>query len=219
MAWTLANFLGVLVVAPFNRRAASRWFGGAWGRGLLRAVPVRVRIHGRDNIDPDKPYVVVINHLSLIDIPLLYGWLPLDLTWIMKKEVAKIPVIATGAALLGHVLIDRSDHQQAVRTLLRLEEALRPGTSLLFFAEGTRSRSGRLQPFKMGAFHMAHDLSLSILPVTIIGTGRVLSADTMQLHPGEVDLVIHPAIGRADVEASTPEALRDRCRAIIAGAL
>lgn len=217
--WTFLNFLGVALVAPFSPRIASRVFGGQWGRGLLRAVPCRLTVTGRENIDPGASYVVVANHLSLMDIPLLYGWLPLDLKWVMKKEVRRIPLIGPGTAMLGHVFLDRSNREAAIGELRRLEHNLQPGTSILFFPEGTRSRSGQMQAFKLGAFHMARDLRLPILPLTIRGSDRVLTPDGMDLHPGSAELVIHPAISREEVAALEPEALCDRAREIVASAL
>ena len=217
--WTLVNFCGVVLVAPFSPRAASRWFGGTWGRGLLLAVPARVRTSGAPNIDPSRSYIIVANHLSLIDIPVLYGWLPLDLKWIMKKEVRKIPLIGSGTAMLGHVFLDRGNHDAAVRTLKQLKEDMQPGTSILFFAEGTRSRDGMLHAFKLGAFHMARDLEMPILPITIRGTNEILTPDTTELHPGTAELIVHPAIDPGEVRSSSPEALRDHTRGIIASAL
>jgi 1-acyl-sn-glycerol-3-phosphate acyltransferase len=219
LLWTLLNFCGVLVVAPFSPRAASRWFGGAWGRGLLWAVPTRPDISGLENIEPGACYVVVSNHLSLIDIPLLYGWLPLDLKWIMKKEVRRIPLIGSATARLGHIFLDRGNHKVALLELARLKEELQPGTSILFFPEGTRSRSGHLQAFKMGAFHMARDLGAPLLPVTLRGTNGILTPDGMDLHLGRARLIIHPAITSETVSASSPESLRDLARATIASAL
>lgn len=217
--WTLLNFLGVIVVAPFSPRVASRVFAGAWGRGLVRAVPCRLSISGIENIALGTPYVIVVNHLSLMDIPILYGWLPLDLKWVMKKEVRNIPLIGSGTAMLGHIFLDRSDHDAALRQLQQLKEHLQPGTSILFFPEGTRSRSGQLQAFKLGAFHMAADLQLPILPITVRGSDRILTPDGMNLHPGSAEVVIHPPISGEEVAASGPERLRDRAREIIAGAL
>lgn len=217
--WTLLSFLGVVVVAPFSPRVASRWFGGMWGRGLLRAVPARLLISGKENVDPGTPYIIVANHLSLLDIPTLYGWLPLDLKWVMKKEVRKIPLIGSGTAMLGHVFLDRGNHEEAIMELQQLKENLQPGTSILFFPEGTRSRSGALQAFKMGAFHMAQDLEVPILPVTIIGTDKILTPDGMNLHPGTARLIIHPAISAEIVRSSTPEVLRDLSREVVASVL
>ena len=159
------------------------------------------------------------NHLSLMDIPILYGWLPLDLKWVMKKEVRKIPLIGSGTAMLGHIFLDRSNHDAALRELQHLEKILKPGDSILFFPEGTRSRSGTLQAFKMGAFHMAGDLQVPILPVTIRGSDKILTPDGMDLHPGGAELIIHPAISREEVTSCDPEALRDRAREVIASAL
>ena len=84
-----------------------------------------------------------------MDIPILYGWLPLDLKWIMKKEVRRIPVIGIGTAMLGHIFLDRSDRKVAVQQLREVKEHLLPGTSILFFPVGTRSRDGKLQAFKL----------------------------------------------------------------------
>ncbi|MDX1733790.1 MAG: lysophospholipid acyltransferase family protein, partial [Halioglobus sp.] len=198
---------------------ASRLFGGAWGRGLVRAVPCRLRITGLEHIDPGTPYILVANHLSLMDIPILYGWLPLDLKWVMKTEVRRSPLIGSGTAMMGHIFVDRADHDAAIHELHVLEDNLQPGMSILVFPEGTRSRSGRLQAFKMGAFHMAVELQVPILPITIRGTNAILTPDTMDLNPGRAELIVHPPISRADVVASSPEALRDRAREIISSAL
>jgi 1-acyl-sn-glycerol-3-phosphate acyltransferase len=217
--WTLLNFLGVVVVAPFSPRKASRWFGGLWGRGLVRAIPARLHITGLDHLDPAKSYILVANHLSLMDIPILYGWLPLDLKWIMKKEVRNIPVIGIGTAMLGHIFLDRSNHDAAIRELQQLKAHLQPGTSILFFPEGTRSRDGRLHAFKMGAFHLARDLDIPLLPISIRGTDALLTPDGMDLHPGTAEMSIHPAIPVEEVRASSGEQLRDRARNIIASKL
>lgn len=219
LLWTLVNFLGVVLVAPFSQQRASRWFGGMWGRGLLRAVPARLRIVGERDFDRRQPYIVVSNHLSLMDIPILYGWLDLDLKWVMKKELRKVPMIGGGCAMLGHIFLDRGNHQAAVEELQQVKDRLLPGTSILFFPEGTRSRSGELQAFKLGAFRMARDIDLPILPITLKGADRILPPDNIQLRPGTATMIIHPPIPVAEVRANEPEALRDRARAIIAAGL
>lgn len=219
LLWTLVNFLGVVLVAPFSQQRASRWFGGMWGRGLLRAVPARLRIVGERDFDRRQPYIVVSNHLSLMDIPILYGWLDLDLKWVMKKELRKVPMIGGGCAMLGHIFLDRGNHQAAVEELQQVKDRLLPGTSILFFPEGTRSRSGELQAFKLGAFRMARDIDLPILPITLKGADRILPPDNIQLRPGTATMIIHPPIPVEEVRANEPEALRDRARAIIAAGL
>jgi 1-acyl-sn-glycerol-3-phosphate acyltransferase len=217
--WTVANFLGVVAVAPFSARLASRWFGGMWGRGLLRAIPGSLQVRAAPAFDPKQSYVIASNHLSLIDIPVLYGWLDLDLKWVMKKEVRNIPVIGIGCALLGHIFIDRANREAAIETLRAFRSNLAPGTSVLFFPEGTRSRDGELHTFKLGAFHMARDLALPILPVTIRGTEAILPPDGIELRPGKAEMIIHPPIGEAQVRSMSAEALRDMTRGIIAAPL
>ena len=219
LLWTLVNFLGVVLVAPFSQQRASRWFGGTWGRGLLRAVPARLHIVGERDFDRRQPYIVVSNHLSLMDIPILYGWLDLDLKWVMKKELRKVPMIGGGCAMLGHIFLDRGNHQAAVEELQQVKDRLLPGTSILFFPEGTRSRSGELQAFKMGAFRMAKDIDLPVLPITIMGAERILPPDNIKLRPGTATMIIHPPIPIEEVRATEPEELRDRARAIIAAVL
>lgn len=219
LLWTSINFLGVLVVAPFSQQKASRWFGGMWGRGLLRMVPAKLLISGGRDLDRRQPYIVVSNHMSLIDILILYGWLDLDLKWVIKKEVRKLPLIGSGCALLGHIFLDRCDTQASIEELQRVKGSLVPGTSILFFPEGTRSHDGKLQQFKMGAFHMAQDLDLPILPITITGANAILPPHNINLRPGSVQMNIHPAISIDEVRSATSEQLRDHAREVIGAGL
>lgn len=149
---TFVNFLGVLVVAPFSPRRASRWFAGMWARTLLRMVPAKLETIGGDTLDQSCSYIIVANHRSLFDIPVLYGWLKLDLKWVMKKELRKVPLIGSGCALMGHIFLDRSNRQASIKQLEQVKEDLAPGTSILFFPEDSRSRDDKMKPFKSGAF-------------------------------------------------------------------
>ncbi len=216
---TLVNFLGVVVVAPFSPRLASRWFAGMWARGLMYLVPAKLTVYGEENLPLHPSYIVVANHLSLMDIPILYGWLDLDLKWVMKKELRKVPLIGGGCALLGHIFIDRSNRAVALRQLEDVKQELEPGISILFFPEGSRSRDGTLKRFKNGAFVMAKDLDLPILPITLTNADSILPPDGMDLRPGSAQMIIHPPIGIEEVRDSSSEQLRDRARAIIASRL
>lgn len=216
---TLLNFLGVVFVAPFSPRLASRWFAGMWARGLMYLVPAKLTVYGEENLPLHPSYIVVSNHLSLMDIPILYGWLDLDLKWVMKKELRKVPLIGGGCALLGHIFIDRSNRAEALRQLEDVKRELEPGISILFFPEGSRSRDGTLKRFKNGAFLMAKDLDLPILPITLTNADTILPPDGMDLRPGSAQMIIHPPIGVEQVRDSSSEQLRDRARAIIASRL
>jgi 1-acyl-sn-glycerol-3-phosphate acyltransferase len=185
----------------------------------MYATPAQVRVHGLEHLQEGQSYVVVANHLSQFDILALYGWLDLDLKWVMKKELRKVPVLGAACAAMGHVFIDRKDTEQAVNTLKEARARLHDGTSVLFFPEGTRSPDGRMSPFKKGAFMMAKDIELPILPLTLIGTEKVLPNGGFDLLPGTIDLVIHAPISAQDVKSASAMALRLESQNRIASAL
>jgi 1-acyl-sn-glycerol-3-phosphate acyltransferase len=185
----------VLLLLPFGSPGfVSRLCGGGWARFNAFMTPMRVRVRGREHLDPAQSYVIVCNHQSHYDVFVLYGWLGVDFKWVMKAELRRVPVLGATCARLGHVYIDRSNRAEALATLEAAKDRIRGGTSVLFFPEGTRSRSGELGEFKKGAFRMALDLGLPILPMTIRGTRDVLPAKGTDLRPGSATLTIHPPI-------------------------
>jgi 1-acyl-sn-glycerol-3-phosphate acyltransferase len=190
-----------------------------WARILALMAPMSVRVEGRDNIDPHQSYVVASNHQSQFDILVLYGWLGIDFRWVMKQELRSVPGIGMACYRLDHIFIDRSNHAAAMATLDDAKKKIVDGTSVMFFPEGTRSRDGKLKRFKKGAVRMAVDLGLPILPLTVTGTRDVLPADTSDLLPGKVRLIIHPPVS---VDGKTVEDcpnLSNQVREIIASAL
>ena len=212
---SLAVFLS-LVVSP---RTASRLSAIPWARILATAAPMKVRIEGRENVDPQQSYVLVSNHQSQFDIFLLYGWLGIDFKWVMKRELRTVPGIGTACDRLGHIFIDRSNHAAAMATLEEAKTKIVNGTSVMFFPEGTRSRDGKLMQFKKGAFRMAVDLGLPILPLTVTGTRDVLPAGTSDLLPGSARMIIHPPIPVEGLTAADCSRLSDQVREVIASAL
>lgn len=135
-----------LLMAPFfSPRRVGFATAVPWARVGLATSWVTVHIHGREHVDPTQSYVVVANHLSLFDIWVLYGWLNMDLRWVAKKEVRYIPIIGICCVALGHVFVDRSNHSKAMASLQQARDRITNGTSILFFPEGTRSRTGELE--------------------------------------------------------------------------
>ncbi|MBF5057165.1 1-acyl-sn-glycerol-3-phosphate acyltransferase [Alcanivorax sp. 521-1] len=218
LAATLLFGLLCFLLMPFlGPRRVARLTAVPWSRLGLMLSGVQVRLHGTEHLDPKQSYVIVANHLSQYDIWVLYGHLDKDFRWVMKHELRKVPVIGFSCALLGHIFIDRRDSRAAMASLETAKARLVDGTSILFFPEGTRSRDGELRPFKKGAFRMAQDLGLPLLPVTLTGTREVLPPDTLRLHPGPVALTVHaPVTVDGDDEAALEAAL-GRCRSAIAG--
>jgi 1-acyl-sn-glycerol-3-phosphate acyltransferase len=211
----IAVFL-CLFVKP---RFVSAITGVPWARLNAMMTPMRLTVRGRENVDPRQSYVVVSNHQSHYDIFVLYGYLGIDFRWIMKQELRKVPAIGVSCDMLGHIFIDRSNHVAAMATIEAAKERITGGTSVLFFPEGTRSRTGNLRVFKKGAFHFARDLGLPILPVTIVGTRDVLPADGIDLKPGRAELIIHPPVDLEGDSRQEIAALMGRVRDTIAAPL
>lgn len=202
----LTTVFGVCIVVTsfFCPPRFTNRFGALWGFLCAKLVPMSVAVEGRQHIDEHQSYVVVANHLSHLDIFALYGWLGIDFRWVVKMELRKVPVLGVAGEKMGHVYIDRSNTNRALQSINAAAEKIRNGTSILFFPEGTRSMSGELQDFKKGAFRMAADLNLPILPISIIGTHEILPPKTRDLFPGKARIVIHPPIAiypGQDIEA------------------
>jgi len=168
--------------------------GILWARFNAFITPMLVTVSGEENSDPKQSYIIVANHQSLFDIFLIYGWLPNDFRWIMKKELRKAPVLGYYCYKAGHVFIDRSNPAIAIKSINSAKSRIKDGTSILFFPEGTRSDTGELIDFKKGAFKFALDLGLPILPVSIKGTRDILPNNTTGLFPGKAKLIINKPI-------------------------
>jgi 1-acyl-sn-glycerol-3-phosphate acyltransferase len=183
-----------VLVSSFNQRLASLLAGVVWARLNSFLTPIFVRVKGRENIHKGQSYVIIANHQSFYDIFVLYGWLGIDFKWVMKKEVRKMPGVGFGSEALGHIFIDRSSTKAALETIDKAKDKIKGGTSMVFFPEGTRSRTGELLPFKKGAYRFAFDLDLPILPVTISGTRRIMPPGTLDVRPGRAEIYIHPPV-------------------------
>ena len=189
------GIIAVLVSTLINQRIGSFWGGVVWSRFNAYLTPVIVKVKGRENITKGQSYIIAPNHQSMYDIFVLYGWLGLDIKWIMKKELRKIPGVGFGSAKVGHIFLDRSNQRAAIESLNEAKKKLVNGTSVVIFPEGTRSKSGKLLPFKRGAFKLAIDLGLPIIPVTIVGTRRIMPAQNpLRLLPGKAEIQIHAPI-------------------------
>ena len=197
----------------------ARFFARSWARINSWLTPMWVKVEGRYHIDPAQSYVIVCNHQSQYDIFVLYGWLDIDFKWVMKQELRNIPVIGIACDKLGHIYVDRSNREAALKSIEAAKSRITGGTSVLFFPEGTRSRDGRLRAFKKGAFHFALDLQLPLLPITINGTRQILPSDTLDLFPGRATMTIHAPIHADSYGQGNIDALADVVRQRIASGL
>lgn len=205
----LSTLILFIIIFIFLMVASERFvqFGGViWARFNSFITPMFVKVRGKENIVPGRSYVVVGNHQSQYDIFVVYGWLPIDFRWVMKIELRKVPIIGYYCHKAGHIYIDRSNSAAAVATINAAKAKICGGTSVFFFPEGTRSKTGQLLEFKKGAFKFAIDTALPILPVTIKGTRDILPANSIALFPGTAELIIHPQI---DVTGYTDDTITE----------
>jgi 1-acyl-sn-glycerol-3-phosphate acyltransferase len=215
----LFSLLTVIAAAVVNPQFASRVFAATWARVLGYLTPIRVDVEGARNARQEKSYIVVSNHQSMYDILVLYGWLRLDMKWVMKNELRNIPGIGIGCEKAGHIFVERSKPKLAAQVINEAVHRLGRGVGVLFFPEGTRSLDGRLLPFKKGAFYVAVAEGIPILPVTVTGTRDILPAKTLALYPGRARLVIHPEIDTTGCSLDQLGEVMEEARQVIQSAL
>ena len=202
-----------------NQRTGSYIGGVIWSRINAWFTPIIIKVKGRNNIQKNTSYVVIANHQSQYDIFIMYGWLGIDLKWIMKKELKKIPGIGFGSQKVGHIFLDRSNSRVAMESLNEAKKKLVNGNSVIIFPEGTRTKTGQMGTFKRGAFKLAKDLELPILPITIIGSKNILPTGTFDLFPGKAEMIIHEPFSSEEVEKRSLKELMESSKEIINSAL
>jgi len=180
-----------LVLWPFDRtgelqHACARW----WCRAVALTIGARIRVHGIEHVQPGRGYVYMANHSSLIDTPALFAYLPYQFKIMAKRGLFYVPFLGWHLWSSGNFPVDRGDARRTAKSLRRVIEAVRLGTSLAVFPEGTRTPDGRLQEFKPGAFKIAQRAGVPIVPVTIRGTFALLPKTTLAPRPGRVDVFI-----------------------------
>jgi 1-acyl-sn-glycerol-3-phosphate acyltransferase len=208
-----------ILVSLFDRSGnLGHRFGGMWGRSILFAGRVRVAVKGLSRIDPFRSYIYMPNHQSNFDIPVLLGHLPVQFRWLAKAELFKIPIFGYAMKKAGYISIDRSKGRSAVKSLARAADAIRNGTSVVIFPEGTRSQDGRIMPFKQGGFIIGVDSGVPIVPVIIRGTREIMPKDRISIKSGEVTLEIKEPVESSGYTRKTRDVLMQKVRNIICDA-
>jgi 1-acyl-sn-glycerol-3-phosphate acyltransferase len=189
-----------------------------WSRIILGVCRVRWRVclEGRD--PPSPPAVYVANHQSLLDIPALVLAMPVDFRIVAKRSLLYVPVFGWALWLAGFIFIERHDRERAIRSLDRAANTIRDGTSIVVFAEGTRSRDGNLLPFKKGGFVLALQAGVPVIPVSLAGGHAVLAKGSLRVRPGEITVRFGAPIETGRYSMQSKDDLIDAVRArIIAG--
>jgi 1-acyl-sn-glycerol-3-phosphate acyltransferase len=165
-----------------------------WSQLSLRVCGVRIHRRGTEHLAPGRSYIYVSNHASMFDIPVVSAGVPDDIRIVYKRELEKIPLFGWGLRMSGYIGIDRGRNPEALRSLDNAVEKIKHGTSVLLFAEGTRTSDGKLQPFKRGAFHLAVRSGVPVVPLTINGSFGIVPKHSLRIHSGTVELVFSPPI-------------------------
>jgi len=175
------------------------WATRDWSRWILWAAGVRVRVEGAENIELEEPQIFASNHVSWFDVWALAAMIPKRNRFVAKKELEKIPLFGRAWKTAGHISVDRGDRASAIKSLQEAGERLhRDNISVVIFPEGTRSRTGKLGEFKKGAFMLALHTGVDIVPVAVLGTRKIMPADSWRIRRGEIILRFGEPIRTAD---------------------
>lgn len=200
------------------RRRTGRWVRRL-GRLLAKVSPWRISIAGRERIDPNQVYVIVSNHQSLADIPVIMH-LRLDMKWLAKAELFRFPVLGWILRMAGDIPVVRSDHQESAKAKLQCAQILRRHCSVVFFPEGTRTRDGQVLPFKKGPFLLAIREGVRVLPLVVDGSMTALPRNTWIFGPAtDIHLQVLEPVSIDDWITAGAAALRDEVRRRIVEAL
>jgi 1-acyl-sn-glycerol-3-phosphate acyltransferase len=191
----------------------SRIFSG----GILFISGVKLKLVGLENISLSETYVFASNHSSQFDIPALQFGVPNRFVMVFKKELSKIPLFGWQLALGPYIMIDRKNPDSALKSIDKAKQLMENRKmSVLLFPEGTRSKTGDVQPFKRGAFHLAAKVGYPVVPVTITGTEKILPKGSFNLRKGTITLTFEKPIDTSNLNSKQDEvALMNRVRDII----
>ncbi len=187
--------------------------GKLWSQTICRLLLLPVRVEGRERISKQQSYVFVANHQGPMDIFLIYGYLGRNFKWMMKKALRRIPIVGYASEKAGHIFVDKSGPKKISATYAAARRTLSGGTSVVVFPEGSRTFTGHMGFFRKGAFQLADELQLPVVPLTIDGSFSVLPRMVgfffVSWHP--MRLVIHEPIypagrGPEDIKATMEKA-------------
>ncbi len=195
LAITLLTALIVIITSPIFGSKFWGYFPPKWWSRLTCWLSLcLIKTAGHENIDPDKSYVFIANHQGAYDIFLTYGFLNHNIIWMQKQSLRNIPLVGFASEKAGHVFVDNSTPATRAASIKNAKDKISDGVSMVIFPEGRRTETGKMGKFKRGAFYIAHDLKLPIVPITLNGPFDVLKRGSFNLNPGKMELIIHEPI-------------------------
>jgi len=220
VAATIAGSIGALVLGAVDKSgdlvlALAR----LWSRVILGVPGVKLEVKMRAPLEPGRPYVFMPNHASMVDIWAVFVAIPASFRFIAKKQLASIPLFGWAMAAGRFIFIDRQNAASARRTMDEASRRIRAGQSVVIFPEGTRTRDGRLMPFKKGGFHLAIDSGAAVVPVAIKGSREVMPRGAALIRAGTVTLEVDAPIPTTGLTTSDRDALIEKVRSRVAAML
>ena len=180
---TLFTAIFTIICFPWKNGKAPRMVQVLWSRSVLWFLLIPIKVTGQENVDPKQSYVFVANHQSFLDVFAVYGWLPNNFKWLMKKEIRKVPFVGTACAVAGHIFVDRSNPRAALQSMDHIKKELVDGISTVIFPEGTRTKTGEMGRFKQGAFKIAMDMGLPVVPLSLGGFFKAMPSGQAFANP------------------------------------
>ncbi len=197
---TVFTALFTILLCPWRNSRFVHAEQAFWSRSFCYLMFLPVKVDGLENIRPGQSYVFVSNHQSMFDVFVIYGWLPVVFKWLMKAELRKVPFVGIACKAAGHIFVNRQNARASVESIAGIEKQLKDGVSTVIFPEGTRSKDGQLGRFKRGAFQIALDLNLPVIPISLSGCYEVMNRNAkivtwhpIHMHVGKpIDLSLFP---------------------------
>jgi 1-acyl-sn-glycerol-3-phosphate acyltransferase len=191
-------------------------FARLWARMILGTIGAQISVEGLERIDTSKAHVYVVNHLSAVDIPVLYVALPFQFRILAKRELFRYPFMGWHLRRSGQIPVVLDNPKASIRSLQLAVNAVKNNMSLLVFPEGGRSEDGQLQPFMGGAFFAAIRAQADIVPMVLLGTYETLKMNSFHIRPRPLRLLVAPPISTAGLTTRDTEALTVRAREVVA---
>ena len=217
LLWVLTMLTSIITIIlfPWPNSKFVNWTQKLWSRsfGWLLFLPVQVT--GKENIKPGQSYIFVANHQSMLDVWIVYGWLPVVFKWLMKAELRKVPFVGSACKAAGHVFVDRSSPMAAQRSLKEVEKVLTNGVCTVIFPEGTRSLNGQVGRFKRGAFQIALELNLPIIPISLTGCFEAMNRKCKYVTRHPIHMHIGEPIMPEQFNKENPHETMDLVRDIV----
>ncbi|MDR1516518.1 MAG: 1-acyl-sn-glycerol-3-phosphate acyltransferase [Dysgonamonadaceae bacterium] len=217
---TILTAITVMIMSPiFGNKIWGYHPPKWWSRLTCYLALCRVKRRKLGRLNPNQSYVFVGNHQGAFDIFLVYGFLNQNIKWVQKQSLRKLPFVGKASEIAGHVFVDNSSVAARKRTIEKAEEEVTNGVSIMMFPEGSRSKTGKLDKFKRGAYLIALDMKLPIVPLTLNGPFDVLKIHAALIQPGKLELIIHEPIPTDGLTEKDIPALMEQTKETIHSAL